>query len=342
MLNGHGDDAFRYSGIRHNFSSNIFSHADLGGLKRFLASRLDVIGVYPEPEPRALARLIAECAGVSEASVLVTSGATEAIYMIAGMAGSSPAVICQPTFSEYADACRMAGVQVHSVSFPFPDHILSSEPALGSVTALPPFSSSSPESAVWLCNPNNPTGTVLPRNQVRAIAANARLLILDQSYGDYTAEPLLTPAEAVAAGNILQLHSLTKTYCIPGLRLGFVIGAPALIASLRQHLRPWSVNALALEAAGWLMARQSPLPERDAYLAETQRLREGLLALDGLSVVPTQTNFMLCRLKAGYGLTSAQLKERLATCYGILIRDASNFEGLTPYHFRVAAQTREE
>ena len=71
MLNGHGDDAFRYTGIRHNFSSNIFSHAHLGGLKTFLSSRLEVIGTYPEPEPKALESLIAERSGVGEDCVLV-------------------------------------------------------------------------------------------------------------------------------------------------------------------------------------------------------------------------------------------------------------------------------
>ena len=313
MLNGHGDDAFRYTGIRHNFSSNIFSHAHLGGLKTFLSSRLEVIGTYPEPEPKALESLIAERSGVGEDCVLVTSGATEAIYMIAEAWKSSTYEIPQPTFSEYADACVAFGLQQGN------------------------------EGTLWLCNPNNPTGTVLPKSEVMRLAASSRVLILDQSYEDYTLEPLLSPAEAVEAGNILQLHSLTKTYCIPGLRIGYVVGAATLIEKLRRRLRPWSVNALAIEAASWLMKNDvHVLPDLTAYLAEAQRLREAIHALDGISVVPTQTNFMLCRLDERLGITAATLKERLASEHGILIRDASNFEGLTPYHFRVAAQTKEE
>ena len=313
MINGHGDDAYRYSGIRHNFSSNIFSHADLGALKVFLATRLDVINTYPEPEPRTLEAMIAERCGVEEGCVLVTSGATEAIYLIAETWKELPACIPPPTFNEYADACNMFGVMQGTGG------------------------------TLWLCNPNNPTGRVIPKTEVLQLAISHNLLILDQSYEDYTLDSLLTPAEAVVAGNILQLHSLTKTYCIPGLRVGYVVGAASLISKLRMHLRPWSVNALAIEASKWLVAHEiKVIPDLKAYLAEALRLRHALNAIPGITVEPTQANFMLCHIHESLGISASELKEHLANQYGILIRDASNFSSLTPYHFRVATQTREE
>ena len=189
MLRGHGDDAFRYEGIRHNFSSNIYSHADLDGLKLFLDSRLDRIASYPEPEPEALEALIASRKGVGRECLLVTSGATEAIYLIAQMAraeGLQHYVCPQPTFSEYADASRLNG--------------------------LKPVGEDGTEQALrWLCNPNNPTGRVLPPEEVLRLAAQSRLMVLDQSYEDYTAAPLPTVEAVLSAGNILQLHSLTKS-----------------------------------------------------------------------------------------------------------------------------------
>ncbi len=310
MINGHGDDAYRYSGIRHNFSSNIYSHADLSALQSFLATRLDAIRSYPEPEPRVLEALIAERCGVDSGCVLVTNGATDAIYLIAETWKGLPAFIHQPTFSEYADACDMFGMEQGE------------------------------NGISWLCNPNNPTGTVLPKADVLQLATKYQLLVLDQSYEDYTMEPLLSAMDAVEAGNILQLHSLTKTYGVPGLRIGYIIGANELVDELRGRLRPWSVNALAIEAATWLIQNHvQVLPDLPSYLAEAQRLRQCLLELPGMTVEPTSTNFMLCRIEE---MTAAVLKEHLATRHGILIRDASNFHGLTPHHFRVAAQTREE
>ena len=310
MINGHGDDAFRYTGIRYNFSSNIFSHADLSALKTFLATHLDAIGTYPEPEPRALEAMIARRCEVEADSILVTSGVTEAIYLIAETWKDLKTSIQQPTFSEYGDACKLFGMQQGN------------------------------DGMLWICNPNNPTGSVLPKAKILHLAEKRPLLILDQSYEDYTLEALLTPAEAIAAGNILQLHSLTKTYCIPGLRIGFVVGAAPLISQLRQHMRPWSLNALAIEAATWLIKHDiKVISDLPAYLAEAQRLHEHLNALPGITVEPTRTHFMLCRIE---DTTAAELKEYLATHHGILIRDASNFQGLTPHHFRIAAQTKEE
>ena len=318
MLRGHGDDAYRYSGIRHNFSSNIYAHACLDGLKLFLATRLDGIAAYPEPEPEALEALIAEREGVGRECLLVTSGATEAIYLIAQMAraGGLQHFVCQqPTFSEYADASRLNGL-------------------------LPAGEGEAEQALRWLCNPNNPTGHVLPPQEVLRLAARSRLTVLDQSYEDYTAEPLPTAGDVLSAGNILRLHSLTKTYAVPGLRIGYVLGAPSLISRLRRFLRPWAVNALAIEAAQWLIRHEArAVGDIGAYLAEARRLRERLSEIPGLSVAPTQTNFMLVRTET---LTAARLKERLAKGYGILIRDASNVPGLTPHHFRVAAQRPEE
>ena len=318
MLRGHGDDAYRYSGIRHNFSSNIYAHADLDGLKLFLATRLDGIAAYPEPEPEALEALIAGREGVGRECVLVTSGATEAIYLIAQMAraeGVEHFVCHQPTFSEYADASRLNGL-------------------------LPAGEDEEGQALRWLCNPNNPTGLVMPPEEVLRLSARSRLTVLDQSYEDYTAEPLPSAGAVLQAGNILRLHSLTKTFAVPGLRIGYVLGAPALISRLRRFLRPWSVNALAIEAAEWLIRHEArAVGDIGSYLAEARRLRQRLSEIPGLSVAPTQTNFMLARIE---GLTAARLKERLAEDYGILIRDASNFEGLSPHHFRVAAQTPEE
>ncbi len=318
MLRGHGDDAYSYSGIRHNFSSNIYGHARLDGLKVFLATRIDSIASYPEPEPQALKALIAEREGVGQDCVLVTSGATEAIYLAAQMAraeGLQHYVCQQPTFSEYADASRLQGLQ-------------------------PVGEDRAGEALRWLCNPNNPTGRVLPPEDVLQMAAKSQLTVLDQSYEDYTLAPLPDTASVLRAGNILRLHSLTKAYAVPGLRIGYVLGAPLLIGLLRRYLRPWSVNALAIEAASWLIRRdERDVADAGSYLAEAQRLCRLLSEIPGLSVEPTQTNFMLA---CAQGITARCLKERLAKEYGILIRDASNFEGLGPHHFRVAAQTPQE
>ena len=322
MTFGHGDDLYHYPGIQHNFSSNIYAHADLSLLYEHLSRRLQLIGSYPPPESTAVEVMLAEQHGISADSVLVTNGATDAIYL-AAQAFSSPFphyALWQPTFSEYADASRLAGM-----------------------TPVSGGTEESKRTVFWLCNPNNPTGTVCSPDTVRQLSEHYALLVLDQSYEDYTLAQLMTPREAIEQGNIIQLHSFTKTYAIPGLRIGYVVAAPQLMASLRRYLRPWSVNALAVDAALWLLTHPLPaVPDRVAYLAEAQELYRKLNAIEGITVTPTQTNFMLASLQPSAtvapSLTAAELKERLAVHHHILIRDASNFDGLTPFHFRIAAQ----
>ena len=307
MLQGHGDDTYHYKDVRTNFSSNIFAHADLSGLKTFLASRLDVIARYPEPEACSLEAMIARREDIPAECVLVTNGATEAIYLIAQMLSADGVRHChipQPTFSEYRDACRMFGL------------------------------TESPDGVLWLCNPNNPTGRVYPRTSY--LAPRTSPIILDQSYEHFTLCPVMTAAEAVSRGDVIQIHSLTKTYAVPGLRLGYIVASAEWIGKLRRLMRPWSVGALAVEAGKWLMAHgREAVADVPSYLAETRRLRDALNAVPGIHVLPTDTCFMLATIGVR---TAAELKDYLAWKHGMLIRDASNFEGLTPHHFRVSTQ----
>lgn len=248
-------------------------------------------------------------------AVCVTNGATEAIYLIAQTFRGTNTAILQPTFSEYADACRMHGHRVSSLyqlpkeqdGYRLPDDVR----------------------MLWLCNPNNPTGTVADKEYMRGlIEHNPQVcFIIDQSYEFFTLCPLFSPAEAAEYPNVLLLHSMTKRYAIPGLRLGYVTGSSGLLERLRTNRMPWSVNRLAIEAGLFLLENDVPEPlDVAAYLQETARLGKALKAVGGLDVWDTQTHFMLVQLRMG---KASALKEYLAGEHGILIRDASNFAGRT-------------
>ena len=312
MLNGHGDDIYNYEGIRMNFSSNIYAHADLSGLEAHLCRHLNVIRSYPEPSPRSLEKMIANEYGIDAEEVLVTSGATDAIYLIAqAFRDKKTYYVYHPTFSEYEEACRMFGYEEQ------------------------------PDGAIgWLCNPNNPTGEVVTEDRIIEAAKCHGFLVVDQSYEDYTMCRLLQPNEMLCHDNIIQIHSMTKQYAIPGLRLGYITASASVIKYLRQQQRPWSVNALAIEAGKWVVShRKKAIPDLPSYLEETQRLRGQLNAIEGVVAFPTQTNFFLCTLEQA---TAAELKAYLTKEHSILIRDASNFRDLTPHHFRIATQSPEE
>ena len=313
MIEGHGDDIYLHDGLRCNFSSNISPLIDTGPLRQYLATRLDVIGHYPEPEARSLEVKIAAERGVSPEEVLVTNGATDAIYLIAQtLRHERTFATGHPTFSEYADACRMFGYE--------------EAPKGGAVR--------------WLCNPNNPTGEVRTTDTVKVLARRHHWLVIDQSYEDYTYKTLLSAQEAIALENVIVIHSMTKRFAIPGLRLGYVIAPSVVIDRLRANSRPWAVNALAIEAGHWLLDNGIPYYHElmSTLFAETHFLMDRLRSIFGIHVYPTCTNFMLCSIKQS---SAAELKAYLLDRHDFLIRDASNFEGLKPCHFRISTQAPE-
>lgn len=324
MIFGHGDDAYRYGAqIKMDFSSNIYFGADLSGLQAHLASRFGIVGHYPEPEAVGLERMLAEKFGVPEETIMVTNGATEAIYLIAQLYSGWASIIPQPTFTEYEDACK---INNHLLSYNTDDEL----------EILPE------DRLYWLCNPNNPTGNVMNKHLISHIIRQhpRYLYVIDQSYEDYTLSPMLKPHNLTDCFNVMLVHSLSKKYCIPGLRLGYIFSSPIIIDRLRQIRQPWTVNAVAIEAGKYLLEHDPKMvPDLPDYLAEAQRLRQQLSAIDGLLVMDTATHFMLVNIDHG---DTHDLKKWLIDHYGILIRDASNFRSLDNHCFRVTARTPEE
>lgn len=323
MIEGHGDDLYKYGKkIVSNFSSNVYNRIDHSGLYQRLNERLSTICSYPEPMPYSLESEIARRYSLTPRQVCVTNGATEAIYLIAQVFQGRISAVLGPTFSEYADACR---VHRHKVK-PF-----------YSLDALPEDAE-----LVWICNPNNPTGEVRNKEDLKALVDSHpdKLFIFDQSYEYFTLKSLLGIKEAASFPNVILLHSMTKQYAIPGLRVGYFTASEGLTDDVRCRRMPWSVNSLAIEAAKYLLEEgdgiSADIPQ---LLAERERLTNLLLATGMLEIWPTDTHYMLIKLRMG---KTAALKDFLAVNHGILIRDASNFEGLDERFFRIATQTPEE
>lgn len=324
MIFGHGNDTYRYDDqIKTDFSTVVYDAADLSKLQAYLAAHLGVVGHYPEPEPFCLEKLIAEKLDVSEDTIMVTNGTTEAIYLIAQLYAGWGSIIPQPTFTEYEDACKTHG------------HLLSYN-ADNELDVLP-------ENRIyWLCNPNNPTGNVLNHHLIAYIIRQhpRYMFVVDQTFADYTLTPIIQPKQMTDCHNVMILHSLSTRYCIPGLRLGYIFSSPIIINRLRQIRQPWTVNSMAIEAGKYLIGNEPRMiPDLKAYLTEAQRLHHQLSSVEGLMVMDTSTHFMLVNILKG---NTQELKQWLIKHHGILIYDTSNVRGLDNHCFRVTARTPEE
>jgi len=301
MIDGHGDDAYRYGGrIRTNFSSNIYYGASHHGLKAHLADRLDVMAAYPEPYPYTLGDMIARHHGISADSVLVTSGATDAIYLIAQAFRRNGERACyavhRPTFSEYDDACRMFGY----VEAAFPDAKHTACGLYGSMDG--------PNTMIWLCNPNNPTGylyTMKEMLQIRDLVKKYDLFLFsDEVYREfiYTGSPYISACHLEGIEqNVVLIDSVSKRYSECGIRIGALITKNktlrnAVMKFCQARLSPPLLGQLVAEAS--IDAPRSYSTEvYEEYIERRKCLIDGLNRIPGVySPIPMGAFYTVARL----------------------------------------------
>jgi threonine-phosphate decarboxylase len=323
MLQGHGDDVVENIDI--NFSSNVWYGAKNFWLQEHLNKNFEVISRYPEVLPQRLIEQIAQHYELTSQQILVTNGATEAIYLIAQTFQNSDTTIISPTFSEYADACILNKHKIHYISEP------------DFTNALLPNNG-----LIFICNPNNPTGKAYPTSMIEKLLADHPnlLFIIDESYADFTQIPCNSVSLIDQYPNLILLKSLTKGFAIPGLRLGYILSNPEFITKVQRYKMPWSVNALAIEAGNYFFMHWDdysiPIYK---WLHETSGLMDQISSIPGFNCHPSDTTFFIGTTAMG---DATRLKSFLLDEYSILIRDASNFKGLTPSHFRICTQSHPE
>ncbi|MDI5936041.1 aminotransferase class I/II-fold pyridoxal phosphate-dependent enzyme [Halomonas kalidii] len=273
-----------------DFSANINPLGPPAWLAERLLAALDGLARYPDPDYREAREAIAAAEGVTPAQVLPTNGGAEAIFLVAAAHAGGRAAVVEPTFSEYARACRQYGLTVDARFLESQRFALDEAAALEAVAR---------NDVLFLCRPNNPTGTLVERRVIeRLLAAGLErggTLVVDEAFVDFvTPDERLTPLLA-SWPNLILLRSLTKLYAIPGLRLGYLLGGAEAVARLRARQMPWSVNHLAASLVAPLLADHDFLARTRQWLADEQpRLQAGLAAA-GLEVVPSRANFFLVR-----------------------------------------------
>ncbi len=309
-----------------DMSSNLMPLPMVAGLRDTIIARLDEIAYLPETESGTLRDLFAARHRRAGNEVLVGNGTTDFIFAAPALAGLKRAVIVNPTYNDYRLACDWAGLPVTDFPLAAADDFHLDLARLANTMAGGEL--------VFLCNPNNPSGGLIRSADLHAmIAAHPKTLFLvDESYLQFTREISLLNLEPLP--NLLLLTSYSKIYGIPGLRLGFLTGAPERLTAISARNKPWGVNRVAQVAGEFLVTHGDA--HVDAVLRYTDEHRPGfvaaLAALPGIEVVNGVCNFILCRLtgdmRAG-ALRTAMLAHR------IIIRDCANFTGLDDRYFRV-------
>jgi len=344
MIGGHGGNVYalaRRLGCAPtdilDLSSNVNPLGPPPGLREHLAGHLDAIAVLPEVDSGEIVERYAARLGLPADRVAAGNGTTQFIYSIPSTLKTRRALIVGPTYSDYADSCRLHGVEPGFLLWPAADGFRADPQRLSEAAAG--------ADTVFVCNPNNPTGGLIPVEDLRQVCAAhpAVRFVVDESYLPFVLDGERQSLVGCGLANVIVLLSISKIYRIPGLRIGFLAGDPAVVARFRHGLLPWSVNALAQAAVRFVCEAGAAIDrftaESREHLARERRdLQERLAAIPGMHPYPSTASFVLVRLPEG--LTAASAWERLAA-ERILIRDCSNFAGLSERFIRICPRSRD-
>lgn len=290
---------------------------------------------YPDPLCRELCAAIARRDNVTPEQVLCGNGAADLVFRLAFSQRPRRVLVTAPTFSEYEDAVRAAGGEVVY-------HRLTPENDFDLTEAVLDDLDDSLDMA-FFCTPNNPTGRLINRDLMLRILERCRekgiRVVVDECFLSLSdpGEQVSLAGELESFSNLVLLRAFTKSYAIPGLRLGYCLSADtALLDGLSRCAQPWSVSGPA-QAAGLAALAEPEYPARARQLIAVERswLIDALRGL-GLRVCPSQVNYILFRAPG-----VDDLKERLLV-HGVLIRSCANYVGLGSDYYRVAVRPHRE
>lgn len=305
---------------------------------------------YPDTDCKYLREELARHLGTDAKNIIVGNGSVEIIYLIARALCPKKAAILIPTFSEYEIAlnhslCSGSGQALNEAgsravnlkfikrlekdSFVFPDKEVFE--AIDNIDLL------------FLCNPNNPTGDLIPEEYIVELIEIARkkkkFVILDETFIDFCSRRSVLKY-APENKYFIILRSFSKLWGLPGLRLGYAVSHPGTIEILKKHKEPWTANALA-QVVGVESLRDKDYFNRSVRFIKNESgfLFEQISAIRGLKPYSPSANFIFVKITAG--ISSNELYS-ICGRKGIIIRDCSNFRGLNNKFIRVAVRTRDE
>ncbi|MFH0960137.1 MAG: threonine-phosphate decarboxylase CobD, partial [Pseudomonadota bacterium] len=316
-----------------DFSANINPLGPPEWLEPLIKVSIEDILSYPDPECLDLRVACAERYNVDQRNILAGNGSTELLFLIPRALRFRKAIIPTPSYIDYATAVRHANLETQFFDIKETDgfHVdfsfLKSQLEGGEL--------------VFLGHPNNPTGVCLDVEAARDLISSRpeTAFVIDEAFLDLTESTRSFCSEHLS--NVIVMVSLTKTFSIPGLRLGIAISNSDWAARIRKLQVPWSVNALAQRVGREAVADSAFIEKSREYVSvQRVKLESALSSINGLSVFPSQANFMLVKIDHP-SLDCQSLSER-TLAKGVAIRPCQNFRGLGPRYFRVAVRSEEE
>jgi histidinol-phosphate/aromatic aminotransferase/cobyric acid decarboxylase-like protein len=316
-----------------DFSVNVNPYGPAPALRAAVAAA--PVDVYPDPRAWAARRALGAWVDAPPEAIAVGNGAAELLWTLARvlLRPGEPTLVLEPTFAEWRAAARAAGAVIVEHRAPEAGGFaLDLEGAAALARRVRPR-------AVYLCNPNNPTGEALPPERVAAFARALEgvPLVLDEAF--LSLSERWEAARAALPANVVRVRSLTKEHSLPGLRVGYLMGTPPLVDALDGARPAWTVSAGALRAAELAPAFEGFVAESRERWLDDRRALEGELRALGYAPLPSATTYLVVRVPDAAG-DAAALRAQLLGARRIQVRDCASF-GM-PAYVRLGARPAAE
>ena len=327
----HGGDVYRHKDCL-DFSANLNPLGTPESVKQAIIGSLDHIAQYPQVGCDLLREKIAEYEGVKKEEIVCGNGAAEVIFTLCRAVKPKKALLPAPTFAEYGQALESTDCKLEYYMLTENEGFVLGESYLDILHKGLDMA--------FLCNPNNPTGMLIPHRLLKRILEKCRklgiLLVVDECFLDFLPDcDALTAKALLDSKNLLILKAFTKLYGMAGVRLGYCLCAnTALLEAMQAAGQPWAVSSLAQAAGLAALDETAYVAQVRALIAQQRpRLTAGLRAL-GLRVLDGRANYLLFQ---GPETLGDALRQR-----GVVLRSCSNYPGLDGSWYRTAVRTGPE
>jgi threonine-phosphate decarboxylase len=333
-----------------DFSSSVNPLGVSKKIKAEIRKHLKYLHNYPDPRAARLRKRLAQYHGIDPEMILCGNGSTELIYLVARALRPQSVLVPAPTFSEYERAVRTAESREQRAEIEYfllksengfeinPDQFVNTMKGKTISSRLTPDVLRSFD-MTFLCNPNNPTGRLTGKEDVREIAGAAKDLgcyfVVDEAFIDFC--PDASVIEDVSDNPyLIVLRTMSNFYSLAGLRVGYGVFPRRIVDRLEEFREPWTMNNLSQRAAVAALRDRVFREETFVLMQQEKRFLEKSFRKLGLEFFSSYANFYLLKMD------SADEVIRTLKTKGILLRDCSDFRGLDSTYLRVAVKSHKD
>lgn len=344
MIHGHGGNVYALAAQLGcpvaqimDMSSNINPLGMMPGLKTVLKTHLDDIAMLPEADGGSAAHAVASLMDIDPETILAGNGTTQFIYLVCPAIQSKRVLIVGPTYADYADACRANNID--------PNYYLLDADTSFTLDIDRLRAAIRGHDTVFVCNPNNPTAGMVDPDQFKSLYRSYPKVrfIIDESYLPFVKNGRSASMVDCGMDNVMVLWSASKIFGLPGLRAGFLIATRPILSKFERLMQPWCLNSLAQAAMVYLGRERERVEQfiqntQDYLEKERHQFTNTLTNCPQLTLYPSVTSYILMQLPAH--ISAADMCRDLGA-HRILIRNCSNFHGLSHRFVRIALKSSE-